>query len=71
MTTTYPGAGRFRSVTGDPDRMVREATWRTTKDSALGGSPQAAVDLREQHLSKRYELIRQLGYPSMKLLLDK
>lgn len=64
----YPGSGRFRSVPGDPETQVRDAEWRTTPTSAVGSSPQAAADLREAHLSRRHELIRQLGYPSMKLL---
>lgn len=65
---TYPGPGRFKPVTSDPERLVAEAHVYTTPKATLHGSPQAAVDLREAHLSRRFELIRQLGYPSMKLL---
>ncbi len=69
-SAVYPGPQREGAVTPDNGDQVRDATWRTTPEASLASSPAAVVDLRESHLSRRAELIRKLGYPSMMRLLD-
>ncbi len=66
--TVYPGPQREMPVAPDSQPKIRDAAWRTTDGAGNASSPSAAVDLRESHLQRREDLIRRLGYPSMRLL---
>lgn len=58
---------RSFSVSPDNQDDVAQANWRTTKSAGLASSPEAAIRLREDHLTRREDMIRKLNYPSMAL----
>lgn len=62
--TTYTGPDRVRRFPSEDAADVASAERITSSPDARP----AHTRLREGHLDRRLELIRQLGYPSMELL---